>query len=156
GLIDMHVHLCADSEMGAIDRVAEHTDVQLDGVIEQALSAQLAAGVTTVRDLGDRRWSVLNWRDRQRAGGLGYPCPTIVASGPPLTSRGGHCWSMGGEVDGKDELVAAVAERAERGVDVVKIMASGGMSTLGTDVLACQFAFDELCLAVEESHRVGL
>jgi imidazolonepropionase-like amidohydrolase len=156
GLIDMHVHLCADSEMGALDRIADYSDGELDAVIEGSLRAQLTAGVTTVRDLGDRRWSVLGWRDRQRVGGVGFACPTIVASGPPITSRGGHCWSMGGEVGGRDELVSAVKERAERGVDVIKIMASGGLSTLGTDVLACQFTFDELCLVVEEGHRVGL
>lgn len=156
GLIDMHVHLCGDSEMGALDRIADYSEPELDAVIERSLRAQLTAGVTTVRDLGDRRWSVLGWRDRQRQGGVDFACPTIVASGPPITSRGGHCWSMGGDVDGRDELVAAVKERAERGVDVIKIMASGGLTTLGTDVLACQFTFDEMCLVVEEGHRVGL
>ena len=156
GLVDMHVHLCGDSEMGALDRLADYDDRALDGVIECGLRAQLAAGVTTVRDLGDRRWSVLEWRDRQRAGAVGFACPTIVASGPPITSRGGHCWSMGGEANGPSALVAAVRERAERRVDVVKIMVSGGLSTVGTDVLSCQFTLDEVRLVVEESHGLGL
>jgi imidazolonepropionase-like amidohydrolase len=156
GLIDVHVHLCGDSEMGALDRVADYSDDELDGVIERGLRAQVAAGVTTVRDLGDRQWSVVAWRDRQRAGGLGFAGPTIVASGPPVTSPRGHCWYMGGEVSGAQQLVAAVKERADRGADVVKVMTSGGMTTLGTDVMTCQFTTDELRLIVDESHRVGL
>jgi imidazolonepropionase-like amidohydrolase len=142
--------------MGALDRLVDYSDEELDRVIELGLRAQLAAGVTTVRDLGDRRWSVLRWRDRHRAGEVGFVCPAIVASGPPLTSRGGHCWVMGGAVEGGDALIAAVRERAERRVDVIKIMVSGGLTTVGTDVLSCQFTLDELRVVVEESHRLGL
>ena len=43
---------------------------------------------------------------------------------------------MGGEASGEDELRRAVRERAERGAAVVKIMASGGVMTPGTDMLA--------------------
>ncbi len=75
---------------------------------------------------------------------IGFPCPTIVASGPPITSPGGHCWHMGGEATGPDQLRQAVRERAERHVDVVKVMASGGNTTPDTDVMACQFTLEEL------------
>ena len=109
-------------------------------MIATAEQQHLRAGVTAVRDLGDHRWAVL---DRIGADGLGVgPAdagPTVVGSGPPITSPGGHCWSMGGEASGEDELRRAVRERAERGAAVVKIMASGGVMTPGTDMLACQF-----------------
>ena len=88
-------------------------------------------------------------------GGVG-PEPTILASGPPLTSPNGHCHYMGGEVEGRDAIAAAVRERADRGVDVVKVMASGGMTTPGTDVLRTQFTSEELTFLVEEAHRHGL
>jgi imidazolonepropionase-like amidohydrolase len=156
GLIDTHVHLCGDSRDGALQRLPDHSDADLDRVIEQALRQQLAAGVTTVRDLGDRRWAVLEWRDRRAAGNGRPPCPTIVASGPPITSPGGHCWHMGGQAKGHAQLRQAVRERAEREVDVVKVMASGGNTTPGTDVMACQFALEELRVVVEEAHRHGL
>jgi imidazolonepropionase-like amidohydrolase len=39
---------------------------------------------------------------------------------------------------------------------VVKVMASGGHTTPGTDVLACQFTLEELRLVVEEAHRRGV
>jgi imidazolonepropionase-like amidohydrolase len=54
GLIDAHVHLCADSGVGALDRLPDFSDEEMTAVIENGLGAQLAAGVTTVRDLGDR------------------------------------------------------------------------------------------------------
>jgi imidazolonepropionase-like amidohydrolase len=155
GLVDTHVHLVADSEWGALDRVAGYSPEELSRVVEESLRRQLAAGVTTVRDLGDRDWVAVEHRDRQRRGGV-PPEPTVLASGPPLTSRQGHCHYMGGEVEGRDGIAGAVQERADRGVDVVKVMASGGMTTPGTDVLHTQFTSEEMTFLVEEAHRRGL
>lgn len=107
--------------------------------------------MTSVRDLGDHRWAVV---ERARSGGGGS---TVVAAGPPITSQGGHCASMGGEVSGGPEAMrAAVRERVDRGAAVVKIMASGGVMTPGTDVFACQFGIEELRAAVDEAYRSGL
>ena len=58
GLIDTHVHLVADSGFGALDRIAGLPTDEIDAVITEGLRRQLAAGVTTVRDLGDRRFGV--------------------------------------------------------------------------------------------------
>ena len=151
GLIDAHVHLVADSRPAALDRLPEFSDDDLTRTIEESLRIQLATGVTTVRDLGDTRWSVLDWRTHPVAG-----LPTVVASGPPITSRGGHCSNMGGEASGLDELRAAVRERVEHGADIVKIMASGGMMTPGTEVDRAQFTAQELAAVVDEAHASGL
>jgi hypothetical protein len=97
-------------------------------VIEQSLRRHLAAGVTTVRDLGDRRFAVLDWRSSARGGGV---YPAVVAAGPPITNVGGHCANMGGEAAGPGQLRAAVRERADRGVDVVKIMTSRLVAAAG-------------------------
>jgi imidazolonepropionase-like amidohydrolase len=63
---------------------------------------------------------------------------------------------MGGEVTGVDALRRAVGERVQRGADVVKIMASGGVLTPGTDLLACQFTHDVMRVVADEAHRHGL
>jgi imidazolonepropionase-like amidohydrolase len=151
GLIDTHVHLVADAGLGALERLTETSDGDLVRTIEKSLRLQLAAGVTTVRDLGDKAWAVVDWRARPAAG-----LPTVLASGPPITSRGGHCWNMGGAASGLDELRTAVQERARRGVDIVKIMASGGMLTPGTPVDQGQFTSEELAAVVGEAHAAGL
>ena len=156
GLIDTHAHLVCDSAMGALDRVAGYSADELDTVITEGLRRQLAAGVTTVRDLGDRRFSVVDRRDRQRSGSTAAPEPTILASGPPLTSPAGHCFYLGGEVRGDAEISAAIDERSERRVDVVKVMASGGMNTAGTDVMRTQFTLSEMTLLVDRAHTAGL
>jgi imidazolonepropionase-like amidohydrolase len=154
GLIEMHTHLVTDSGVGALDRVAGYSEQEIDRVISQALRDQLAAGVTTVRDLGDRGFAVVVRRDRQPAARQAEP--RILAAGPPLTSPGGHCHFLGGEVAGSDAIIRAVQERVERGVDVVKVMASGGVNTPGSDALRTQFTTAELQLTVDRAHAAGL
>jgi imidazolonepropionase-like amidohydrolase len=147
GLFDCHTHLVADATLGGLERVATMTDEAIDAVIVESLRAQAAAGVTTVRDLGDRGYRTLALRT---CSGL----PRVVASGPPITTPGGHCHFLGGAVDG--DVRAAVEERAERGVDVVKVMASGGFATPETDQLGAQFSVAELAMLVDGAHRAGL
>jgi imidazolonepropionase-like amidohydrolase len=153
GLVDAHVHLCADGTDGTLDRIGEPSADAMAAVIEQSLRRHLAAGVTTVRDLGDRRYAVLDWRSSARSGGV---YPAVVAAGPPITSVGGHCANMGGEAAGAGQLRAAVRERADRGADLVKIMTSGGFQTTGTQVMRCQFTLDEVRAVVEAAHAIGL
>ena len=129
GLVDAHVHLCADAGPTRSAGSTDRPESDLDAVVEASLRTHLAAGVTTVRDLGDRRDAVLRWRDRRVRDDL----PTVVGSGAPLTSVGGHCWSLGGEASGVDGIREAVRLRAAAGADLVKVMASGGVFTPGTD-----------------------
>lgn len=149
GLIDTHTHLVGDSGRDALDRVAGYSEEEIESVVTAGLRRQLAAGVTTVRDLGDRRFNVADRRHREGE-------PTVVAAGPPLTSAGGHCHYLGGEVSATEEIRTAIAERVERGVDVVKVMASGGMTTPGTDQLGTQFGDSDLRLIVDLAHGAGL
>ena len=155
GLIDAHVHLVTDSGPNALDRVAGYSPEQLDEVVTAALQAQLAAGVTTVRDLGDRDYCVVARRDRQRAAAARVE-PAVVASGPPVTSVGGHCDFMGGEVAGTASIERAVRERVERGVDIVKVMVSGGVHTQGSDAMRTQFDTVDLAQIVALTHAAGL
>jgi imidazolonepropionase-like amidohydrolase len=156
GLIDTHVHLTCDSRPGALDRVPEASADELHAIVTRSLSDQLAAGVTTVRDLGDIDFHVLAYR-AQAAPGLRRIEPTIVASGPPLTVAGGHCHFLGGVVGNTEgDIASAIRERVERGADVVKVMASGGVSTPGTDVMLTQFTGGRLRLIVESAHAAGL
>jgi imidazolonepropionase-like amidohydrolase len=112
-----------------------------------------AGGVTTVRDLGDRGYLALRLREAARTD---RTLPTIVASGPPITTPGGHCHYLGGAAAGVDGLRAAVREHAERGVDVIKIMASGGNITPGSRPESSQFSLDELAAAADAAHAHGL
>jgi imidazolonepropionase-like amidohydrolase len=156
GLIDTHTHLVGDSRPGALDRVPGLSDDELNQVISESLQCQLVAGVTTVRDLGDRRYAVVDRRDRQHSVSTTAHEPTILGSDPPITSRAGHCYYLGGDVDGPAAISAAIRERLARKVDVVKVMASGGMSTPGTDVMRPQFTTADLRSIVEHVHAAGM
>ncbi|HEX2893886.1 MAG TPA: amidohydrolase family protein [Marmoricola sp.] len=151
GLFDAHAHLIADGEIGSLERAPSLADDELDAAVRRSLREQAAAGVTTVRDLGDTRYVTLAHRDRAEPG-----LPRIVAAGPPITVADGHCHFLGGVASGIDDARRAVAEHHDHGVDVVKVMASGGMVTVGTDVFGVQFAPDELSAIVEAAHEVGL
>ncbi|MEU3788117.1 amidohydrolase family protein [Streptomyces sp900129855] len=152
GLIDAHVHLCWDGTTDAVAHVASDDHETVLETARAAAATTLATGVTTVRDLGDRDYLTLALRDKvpptQR--------PDIIAAGPPVTTHGGHCHFLGGEAEGADALRAAVRERAERGCDVVKVMASGGTMTPGSNSLHQQYDLSDLQLIAGEAHRRGL
>jgi imidazolonepropionase-like amidohydrolase len=82
--------------------------------------------------------------------------PELLMSGPPITRTGGHCWFLGGEADGVDGVRAAVAQRVAAGVDVIKIMATGGLMTPGFGVHESQYGLAELRAACEAAHECGL
>jgi imidazolonepropionase-like amidohydrolase len=151
GLFDAHVHLVSDAGPGSLERAGTMDDAEVGAVIAQSLRQQAAAGVTTVRDLGDTRYLTLPFRDRAEAG-----VPRIVAAGPPLTVPEGHCHYLGAAVADADGIRSAVAEHVDRGVDVIKVMASGGMTTGGTDVFGVQFAPADLRLLVDLAHEADL
>jgi imidazolonepropionase-like amidohydrolase len=154
GLIDSHIHLTFDAGPDPLGWFTAADDGRLRTAAIAAARTALAAGVTTVRDLGDRGYVTLRVRDEMAAApGSG---PRIVAAGPPITSRGGHCYFLGGEVADVTEMRSAVREHAERGVDVIKVMATGGELTEGTRPTEAQFGTAALRTAVEESHRLGL
>ena len=151
GLVDTHVHLAFDASADPIAALAARSDEETIEAMIRAGQAALRGGVTTVRDLGDRDYLSLGLRDQP---GL----PTILAAGPPVTTApAGHCHYLGGAAEPTEAGVrAAVREHVERGVDVIKIMASGGTLTPGTYQHLAQFTPEVLRAAVDEAHRHGL
>ncbi|MFI5895213.1 amidohydrolase family protein [Actinoplanes sp. NPDC051513] len=150
GLIDTHVHLVFDASADPVAALAARDDDAALEAMAAAGRAALRAGITTVRDLGDRDYLSLRLRGRA-------DLPTIVAAGPPITTAAGHCHFLGGPTGTAPDLLrAAVRERAERGADVIKVMASGGTMTPGTRQETSQFTTGQLRVIVGEAHRLGL
>lgn len=156
GLVNAHVHLAFDVLRDPVPALRDAAHEALRATVVANAHAQLAAGITTVRDLGDRDGLVGNLRDDVAAGRA--TGPRVLNAGAPITIRGGHCWFLGGEVDATPASVrAAVQERAAQGVDVVKVMAGGGQLTpTGPSMWESQFGLDELRAVVEAAREVGL
>ena len=99
------------------------------------------------------------------------PGPRVVASGPGISITGGH-----GDLNNvspqtrvtmfPDEHDYAIADGAEQmrhivraqvkyGVDVIKVLATGGVLSKGDSPGAPQFTLEELKVAAEEAHVAG-
>ena len=169
GLMDAHVHIMAQpstfvnnarSGGGPISK----SDLALTGSVYAQRT--LAAGFTTVRDVGSNDESVFALRDAINQGLL--PGPTILASGPTLSATGGHgdrgfgaSKSLDAEIrraegvcDGVTECTAAVRHNIKLGADLIKFTATGGfMSDTGTQL---QYELDEMQAIVSTAHMRGI
>ena len=154
GLIDVHQHLAFDASSDPVARLQSDDDATLLLRMRLAACRALAAGITTIRDLGDRNYLSLTLRDWFRGGGeIG---PRIIASGPPITVTGGHCWFLGGEADGAEGVRQAVRDRVVHGVDVIKIMVTGGNMTPTLGPRESQYTCAEIAAVAGEAHAHGL
>ena len=154
GLVDAHQHLSWDCSPDPAAWHRENDDEALLGRARENARRALAAGVTTVRDLGGRGPVMIALREQlARAGAEG---PALLVAGPALTTTGGHCWFLGAECAGKAALRAKVAGLAGAGVDVIKVMATGGNVTAGSLPHESQFGLEELRTVVDAAHAAGL
>ena len=149
GLIDAHVHLTLDPALSnPSDQLSVPRD-SLEKAVQSRAAAMLCAGITTARDLGGGEWLELEVRDRiLRGEALG---PRLLCAGQPLTSPDGHCHFWGGAVRDPSEIPSVVRRQVEHGVDWIKVMATGGVITRGTQPASLQFAEEELAEIVREA-----
>jgi imidazolonepropionase-like amidohydrolase len=153
GLVDPHQHLAFDPAGDPV-RLRDADDATLLARMHRHARSALLAGITTVRDLGDRGYLGVALRERYRSGAdIG---PELLVAGPPVTPTDGHCWFLGGQADGIDGVRRAVADRVAHGVDIVKIMATGGMITPGFGMHESQYGRAELTAATVAAHAAGL
>jgi imidazolonepropionase-like amidohydrolase len=152
GLIDCHVHLhlSADDDANSIWQTGTPADLTLR-ILENAQAA-LFGGVTTLRDQGGKDFHELAVRDAIDAGRhLG---PTIKAAGKVIAMTGGHGHPIAWETDGVDEVVRATRLNVKAGVDHIKIMATGGVTTPLVDPLAPHLTVEEMTAAVRTAHSL--
>ncbi|MCZ6463852.1 MAG: amidohydrolase family protein, partial [Proteobacteria bacterium] len=153
GLIDAHVHLTLDPK---IIKPADQFRVPV-GELEEAMveraRAMVRAGITTARDLGGGEWFELALRDRIAKGEV--PGPRLLCAGQPLTSPGGHCHFWGGEAATLAEVEQVIDRQVASGADWIKLMATGGVATAGTEPSVTQFDDATVAHAVAYAGRRG-
>ena len=137
GLIDAHVHMVLDPMLKTVaEQLAEPAKTTRAKMVERA-EAMVRHGITTARDLGGGEWLELELRDRINAGEVAGP--RLLCAGQPITSVAGHCHFWGGEATTVAEAETVIQRQREHGVDLIKIMATGGMQTAGSQPKDAQF-----------------
>ncbi|MBM3665548.1 MAG: amidohydrolase family protein, partial [Actinobacteria bacterium] len=150
GLIDTHSHFlnryAAGGVLGLEAQRAAPPNVQMVSVVRNA-RVQFLSGVTTVRQTGEPNYNDILMRDAIAAGTL--VGPRVVASGPLITSTGGHGAGEHG-LDGEDAFRRAVRERVKRGAEWIKL------TQLDVSPDAAQISPTEIRAAIDEAHRLGV
>ncbi|HEY2041024.1 MAG TPA: amidohydrolase family protein [Jatrophihabitans sp.] len=154
GLVDAHVHFDLAAQPAAYERWTDPNAALVRSLtcLHNGLVA-LRSGITAVRDLGSVDRLVIDYARRVEQGTL--IGPRIAAAGRPITITGGHCAQYGRTASGPDDAREAVREQVGAGARVIKVMATGGISTPGHPD-AAQFTLEELTAAVNEAHNFGL
>ena len=152
GLINMHTHMSFSSGASIFDdHQRESYETKLIRAVEN-LKAALHTGVTTVRDCGTLNGIAFAVRAAVEHGTM--PGPRVIASGHGITTTGGHLWWCGVEADSEVEVRRAVRAQVKAGADFIKVFATGGGSTPGTNALAAQYSEAEMRALTEEARRL--
>jgi len=164
GLIDCHAHpFLADTNLARLNEVPLTLMTARAGNIMRRM---LMRGFTTIRDAAGGDWGI-----KQAVADDEMIGPRMFIAGRALSQTGGHgdsrrrtdsvepcrcadALAMTGQIaDGVDEVRKAVRENLRQGVDQIKIMVSGGVSS-PHDPLECdQYSPQEIEVIVEEARR---
>ncbi len=154
GLIDCHVHLVMDGSPDPTAPLFTMNDSHAAILMMNNAWKALQAGFTTVRDLGCLNHVGLSVRDAIH--GDMIKGPRLLCAGQMICMTGGHGWQLGLEADGPQEVRKAVRKQLKAGVDVVKLMATGGVCTQGVEPGQTQYSLEEMRAGVEEAHKAGV
>jgi imidazolonepropionase-like amidohydrolase len=168
GFIDCHVHISAllPNRTNASEYWLTHTDT--DRALDATLFVRqmLQQGFTSARDVGggDDTVSVRNAIDAGK-----IPGPRLWVSLEPLGPTAGHGdprngidpglshagWDRG-IVDSPEQARLRVREHRGRGANLIKLMPSGGIASTGDDPRQQLMTNEEMRVAVETAHSLGM
>ena len=172
GLIDCHIHLL--NFWTAKDETMMAADIETE--LPNRLNDFLAAGVTTIKSVGDSEDDILRVRAMLASGELAgprllatgaafcapgsHPATTVCAQNPWIRSR------MTVETDSPERAREAMRRLAGKKVDAVKIVHQGGCKhgspyffkaeALGINVQILKLEKAVLEAIIDETHRHGL
>jgi imidazolonepropionase-like amidohydrolase len=167
GLIDAHTHLTFQtSPTGYTDQFRWNT---ADYAIRSTVYARrtLLAGFTSVRNLGDGDNESIALRNAINAGIV--VGPRIFTAGRPIGSTGGHAdptdgyradlagnpGAQDGVINSPQDAWKAVRQHYKDGVDVIKIMPSGGVLDESASADNPQMTIEEIKAVVAAAHDYG-
>src|SRR5438270_8877100 len=172
GMTDAHVHLTDTSGEPWYQGFTKKYSVPYAATVGLTHALEMArGGFTTVRDVGGDTSAVIAVRDAVAEGR--FPGPRIKVAGAPLSIIGGHADEatglppeLAGAVNeahlnpsvctGVEECQKVVRQLAAAGVDLIKIMATGGVLDPGARGLDQHFTDAEMKVIVDMAHSMGI
>jgi imidazolonepropionase-like amidohydrolase len=165
GLIDSHVHLNFYKD-GTIIEIESATWEEIGARATVMAKEMLEMGFTTVRDMGGTHEGLKKVIDE----GL-LPGPRIYCAGGFISQTSGHGdfglpnmrkgesnferLEMARMVDGRDEVLEASRRNFALGAHYLKVMVSGGVTSIKDPIYASQFSDDEVLAAVKTAEDWG-
>lgn len=162
GLLDAHTHVF----IGQFNDGGDILPSEMTARAGQQLAEMVERGFTTVRDAGGADYGHKMAVEK----GL-FKGPRLQVSGKILSQTGGHgdhramadycsCATASGTgssviADGVDAVRKAVRENARQGVDQIKIMAGGGVSSPADKLVHPQYSLEEIRAITDEAERCG-
>jgi imidazolonepropionase-like amidohydrolase len=168
GLIDTHKHM-GPPQTGMNVFQTRLTFGELEASMGATVTARkiLEEGFTTVRNMGSGDGMDLALKHAVDRGWV--VGPRVFVSLEPLGPSGGHSdprngidptWQSstwhGSVADGPVEMMKQVREHKRRGADVIKIMPSGGVLSIGDDPREQLMTNEEIKAAIDTAHSLGL
>ena len=168
GLIDTHIHLTWEPGGGS-PIVKKLTTSDFDAGFKSVNFARqtLEAGFTSARDLGGSTELMVGLKRAIEKGVI--PGPRLWVAGMPLGPTGGHSDLHTGLdprlthpdwdeqiIDGAEAAEKAVRRLHRAGADLVKIMPSGGVISIGDDPSKTLMTDAEIEAAIGMAHRLGM
>ncbi|MBQ3077523.1 MAG: amidohydrolase family protein [Clostridia bacterium] len=164
GLIDAHLHLTMSGEPDSTDTNYHKGVGELAIISMLNAQADLLAGFTTVRDAGSPYFLDVDLRKMIDSGKVWGP--RLFCSGVCLSSTGGHGdthFRPGIEVESgmsiivnsPDECRAAARKVIKHGADQIKLMATGGVLSMGDDPGAPELTVEEMKTIVDLANSHG-
>lgn len=163
GLIDMHVHLDSDPTYGGYSGL-RFTDRFWSVLTVPHAQKTLAAGFTTVRNVGADHWNDVGLRQAIEEGKI--VGPRVITAAYAIGSTGGHCDSTyfppsmeqksPFNFDSPDEARKRVREVRKYGAQLIKICATGGVFSRNTEPGRQQLSLAEMQAVVDEAKLQGM
>jgi imidazolonepropionase-like amidohydrolase len=166
GLIDLHTHITSDPSRGFTESQFRNYPGHSAIVGTKNARITLLAGFTTIQNVGAREFADIALRDAINNGIV--PGPRIFTAGKAIAITGGHCDRGGyrpdlgdepswqdGIINSADEGRAAVRYQIKYGADVIKVCATAGVMSAGTEIGPAQTTLDELKAIVETARMLN-
>ena len=150
GFFNCHVHIMYPV---GFDSKREFSLIEKIFYAQKHCKDYLESGVTFIRVVGTENNYDLQIKEAIQNND--FQGPHMYCAGKVICMTGGHGWQEGIEADGKDACLKAVRTQLRSGVDLIKMMATGGVMTKGVEPGNAQFSVDEMKVMIEEAHKAG-